>query len=527
MVTTDEKTIEELEAMVASTLDAEDRVEVLVSLAERLHRSNMSRSIELSSEALELARANNNGYGEIKSLSTMGMACSVAGYYGRALDLYQQALHLCDKYGNRNEEAYIHGNLASLYNNLGESEKVLSYIEKALTYHIKEKNYKPIHVNYTNLGVHYSNKNDLDNAMLCYNNALHYCDLSNHLPSRAIILANRGTIYARKGDLETALDHFKEAYEINKRLNQKPQYSRDLINIARVYFEWKDYNRAFEYAAQATEAVEGSGSKLAQMQVFHALSEMYETARKWEDYAKVFKRFHMLEKEVKSEEAQKRGATLEIQRQLDMKEAERHATEKILHNILPRSIAERIKTGDEEIIERFENCTVLFADIVGFTVWSAKMEVKELARHLNRLFQLFDSLANQYGVEKIKTIGDAYMCVAGLPEHCADHAERIANMALAMNREIKNAYPSDDIRLRIGIHSGEVIAGVLGKNKYAYDLWGDTVNTASRMESHGIENKIQLSDSTYSLLKNNFEFEERGEIDVKGKGKMKTWFLIK
>lgn len=252
---------------------------------------------------------------------------------------------------------------------------------------------------------------------------------------------------------------------------------------------------------------------------------MFETIKNWEEYARCFKKFYLLEKEVKSEEAQKRGATLEMQRQVDLKEAERHATEKILHNILPKAIAERIKTGDEEIIERYENCSVLFADIVGFTTWSAGMEVKELARHLNKLFQIFDDLANQYGVEKIKTIGDAYMCVAGLPEPCDDHAERMAKMALAMNQKIAESYPSGEIKLRIGIHCGEVIAGVIGKNKYAYDLWGDTVNTASRMESHGVENKIQVSEEFRNQLGDKFSFEERGEIDVKGKGKMKTWFL--
>ena len=210
-----------------------------------------------------------------------------------------------------------------------------------------------------------------------------------------------------------------------------------------------------------------------------------------------------------------------------MEEAQRTATEKILHNILPQKIAERIKNGEEEIIERFENCSVLFADMVGFTKWSEKKNVNELGTTLNKIFTLFDSLANEFGVEKIKTIGDAYLCVTGLPEPCADHAERMAKMALAMNEKIRAEYPDGEIKLRIGIHTGEVVAGVIGKNKYAYDLWGDTVNTASRMESHGVENKIQVSEEFRNHLTDKMKFEERGEIDVKGKGKMKTFFLQK
>lgn len=215
-----------------------------------------------------------------------------------------------------------------------------------------------------------------------------------------------------------------------------------------------------------------------------------------------------------------------MQKKLATEEGARKATEKILHNILPQSIADRIKNGEEKIIQKFDNASVLFADMVGFTVWSRERNVNEVAETLNHIFNLFDELATEHGVEKIKTIGDAYMCVSGLPEPCGDHAERMAKMALAMNQKIADAYPSGEIKLRIGIHCGEVIAGVIGKNKYAYDLWGDTVNTASRMESHGVENKIQVSDAFKNFLADKFIFEERGEIEVKGKGRMKSWFLI-
>ncbi len=520
----EEQTLEELEAQLASATDPESRMTALLDVAEKIYRTDMIRAIDLATEALQLARTYNFPDAEIGALTTMGMAFAMAGHYDNALEQYQQSLFLCDKYNNSREEAYIHGNLAGLYNNLGDNEKALAYSEKALQYHIKEKSYRPIHVNYTNMGVYYNAINDLENALLCYDNALSYCELSGHLPSKAIILANRGTVYARKGELQTALEHFLQAYNLNSSLNLNIQCSRDLINIARVYFEWNDHSRAFEYAEKATRTAEECGSKLAQMQVYQSLSHMYERAKNWEAFAQAFKRFYILEKEVKSEETQKKAANLDMQRQLDRKEAERHATEKILHKILPLSIAERIKTGDEEIIERYENCSVLFADIVDFTLWSSGMEVKELGRQLNRLFQMFDELALQYGVEKIKTIGDAYMCVAGLPEPCGDHAERIARMALAMQQQVKTH--SAGLRLRIGLHAGEVIAGVLGKNKYAYDLWGDTVNTASRMESYGLPDTIHITGLFKKLLPARFNCQPRGEIDIKGKGKISTWFLV-
>ena len=209
-------------------------------------------------------------------------------------------------------------------------------------------------------------------------------------------------------------------------------------------------------------------------------------------------------------------------------ESERETSEQLLHNILPRAIAQRLKNGEENIANHFENVTVLFADIVGFTQLSATRPAGEIVDLLNRIFSAFDIFSEQYALEKIKTIGDAYMIVGGLPEARADHCEAVARMALEMlaTVELLSKTLSAPLSLRIGIHTGAVVAGVIGKKKFAYDLWGDTVNTASRMESRGQSGKIQVSPEVYALLNGKFILEERGEIEVKGKGLMRTWFLV-
>ena len=177
-------------------------------------------------------------------------------------------------------------------------------------------------------------------------------------------------------------------------------------------------------------------------------------------------------------------------------------SESLLLNILPRPIAERLKEKQEIISDGFSEATILFADIVGFTKLSAQISPQDLVAMLNRVFSVFDRMAQKYGVEKIKTIGDAYMVAGGLPEPRADHAEAIAEMALGMQSETARLNEEMDVplSLRIGINTGAVVAGVIGEQKFIYDLWGDTVNTASRMESHGVENCIQLSESTYACL---------------------------
>ena len=207
---------------------------------------------------------------------------------------------------------------------------------------------------------------------------------------------------------------------------------------------------------------------------------------------------------------------------------EQEKSEKLLLNILPKAIAERLKQNETTIAEYFPEVTVLFADIVGFTALSAVMNPIDLVELLNKIFSRFDLLCDRHGLEKIKTIGDAYMVVGGLPYPRADHAEAIAQMALDMQTEIArfNANNRKYFSIRVGIHSGPVVAGVIGIKKFIYDLWGDTVNLASRMESHGLSWRIQVSETTYKLLEHKYLFQERGIIDVKGKGGMRTYLLV-
>jgi class 3 adenylate cyclase len=208
--------------------------------------------------------------------------------------------------------------------------------------------------------------------------------------------------------------------------------------------------------------------------------------------------------------------------------AEQEKSERLLLNVLPASIAARLKDTDAVIADAFADVTVLFADIVDFTRHSQHIAPEQVVRVLNGLFSVFDQLAKQRGLEKIKTIGDAYMVVGGLPDPRPDHAVAVADMALAMREEIaERLYPSGGpLAVRIGIDTGPVVAGVIGTSKFSYDLWGDTVNTASRMESHGVAGCIQVTARTYERLKEEYRFERRGPIHVKGRGEMVTYVLV-
>lgn len=212
----------------------------------------------------------------------------------------------------------------------------------------------------------------------------------------------------------------------------------------------------------------------------------------------------------------------------DLLEIEHQKSESLLLNILPPTIADRLKSKNEIIADKTNEATILFADIVDFTVLSQTMEPERIVSLLNDIFSEFDTIIKTHNLEKIKTIGDAYMVASGIPESREDHCEAVALCALDMLSSIKNGISEDskNFKIRIGIHTGPVVAGVIGKSKFIYDLWGDSVNTASRMESHGAEGKIHVSKDVYQKLKNKFLFEEKREIQVKGKGIMETYFLI-
>ena len=208
-------------------------------------------------------------------------------------------------------------------------------------------------------------------------------------------------------------------------------------------------------------------------------------------------------------------------------EQEKERSETLLLNILPQSIVNRMRNGETTIADRIAEATILFCDVVGFTTLSQELTPDRTIDFLSKIFSAFDRLAAKYLVEKIKTIGDAYMVAAGIPEAQSDHADRVAALAPKMLDAVATIAKATDLPLqaRIGIHTGPIIAGVIGTHKFVYDVWGDTVNTASRMESHSLPGRIQLSAATRAALGNGFELERRGMIEVKGKGMMETYFL--
>jgi class 3 adenylate cyclase len=307
-----------------------------------------------------------------------------------------------------------------------------------------------------------------------------------------------------KNELEVAA-HFRSV------LANPPADTEELLN------EYRSLGQRYEHLLRQATKLTRIGD-VAQRKLMTAQQELAEQANVIEQTNS--------ELQVKNERLKE---SIEEINQLNMVLAkEQVKADNLLLNILPEEIATRLKEGEETIADQFENVTVIFTDIVGFTNLASLVSATTIVKLLNVLFSKFDALLDHYNVEKIKTIGDSYMLAAGIPNPSKDHALQAAAFTFAMQNELRRfvaatGYP---ISMRVGMHCGPVVAGVIGTKKFVYDLWGDTVNIASRMESHGEAGKIHCSESVFEELHHIYKFEERGTIDVKGKGKMKTYFLI-
>ncbi|HEY5891319.1 MAG TPA: adenylate/guanylate cyclase domain-containing protein [Acidimicrobiia bacterium] len=217
---------------------------------------------------------------------------------------------------------------------------------------------------------------------------------------------------------------------------------------------------------------------------------------------------------------------LVIEHQRAALEAEQAESERLLLNVLPEAISKRLRSGESNIADDFPAASVIFADIVGFTPMAAELNASEVITMLSEIFSIFDDLVTERGLEKIKTIGDSYMAVGGVPEFVENHAYQVVDLAVAMLEDIKKSARCADMALRIGIHSGPLAGGVIGRRTFAYDVWGNTVNVAARLETSGVPGRIHVSEATKKLTKEAFDFELRGDVELRGIGTMSTYLLV-
>ncbi|MBK9249565.1 MAG: tetratricopeptide repeat protein [Ignavibacteria bacterium] len=486
--------------------------------------SDYHRALECTTRALTILEATDDIMSTVITMQSLSGLYSLLNLYDKALEYALNALALCEKHNvNSNLQSGIIGNIGVSYYYLGKYDKAMEFYSRALALSIDLGLKGQIAQNTVNIGLVYKDTGLYDNALEYYGKALALHEDSGTMNSSSFILGSIGELYADKK------------------------------------YEGYDPVKGEEYLLKSIAQSQDFGRRKYTYRFCLFLSDLYKSENRWEEAYHYKSKHHEIKDEVQNEELIQQAQNYDIDRALSNERAEADATKRLLHKTLPQSIADRVIKGETHIADYFESASVLFADVVGFTKISSKMPPAAVLGFMNFIFEHFDSIAAKYGCERIKTIGDGYMAVCGAPITYPDHCERLARMALEMMEDIKLP---EDIRkhlpdgtlfhLRIGLHCGEITAGLIGTGKLAYDIYGDAVNIASRMESHGEPGKIHVSDEFMNTLvvgndlelslpstmtsmspmspispisPMSLQFTERGEIEIKGKGMMRTYFL--
>jgi class 3 adenylate cyclase/Tfp pilus assembly protein PilF len=518
-----------------------------------------------------------------KSLNNLGSIYDSWGRYDTAIRFYEQSLKLKVILGDSAGMAISLNNIGLVYKAWEKYDQAIQFIEEALAIDKALGKVSEIPRRLNNIGLAYTQKKQYDKALDYYQEALKMANEQKNMDMIASLYANMGSCFLRQQNYDEAVRYLQLALGIYQELERPVNQSAVYATLADIFKAKGAYNQSLSYLSQSTKIAEQINLKDQLKTNYFLYSDIYAAMGNYPEALNYYKKFVSIKDTLYSEEIHKQITDFEIKYETEKKDkeitllkqkeliqaltikkdrifrnsliggiallillavviylslrqkrraneiitCEKDKSDKLLLNILPSGIATDLKEKGKTEPQLYENVTVCFTDIVGFTEQAARMEPKFLIDELNKIFTAFDTIIEKYGCERIKTIGDSYMAVCGLPEENPRHAENIIWSAVEMVQylEKKNLESQVDWEIRAGIHSGPVIAGVVGIKKYIYDVFGDTINTASRMENASEPMRINVSESTYNLVKDKFKFEVRGEIDVKGKGMMNMYFI--
>jgi len=484
----------------------------------------LNRALELHIELGDLR-------GQCKALLELGLDCFQRSDLANAVPFLHDAERLCKLTGDLSDLAAVYETLAGVYGTAGDGKVALEYA----TLHFQAATRlgdarELVHALdglgccETELGLHQEARRHFEAALA---EAPRIADAEVRTYTELIILVDLAEALCNAGSWEDAERHAERASVIAQARPYNGPLGQALYCTARALLAAGNDEAAEKALRQSHALFDETGNKNYKSKVERELSKLY---RARGDYACAFE---FLERAISTENAMRGNAAMNqmtqhrVREKLDALKREKDAAERVLFNVLPNSIARRVVSGAGRIAEDVADASVLFADVVGFTDLAARIAPGDLLQLLDRIFSKFDALTAEHGLEKIKTIGDAYMAAGGVPEPLADHLERCARLALSMldAMAVLNRTDGSTLSLRIGLHVGRAVAGVIGSARLTYDLWGETVNFASRLESSGMPGRIHVSASVRDRLHTSFAFTPRGRVSLKGIGEVVTHFL--
>lgn len=557
--------------------EPQDQLNILNQLADQ--NSNLEKAIKFSDELIVKAQELDSVSRLYSGYFSKGNALVRRGDLSDALGSYFKAAKIATEWDNNYYLGNVNIAIADVYSIMGNHDNAVYYYKKSIQIHSKNNSKKRLATAIENLGDEYLNVSKPDSALIMFEQSGPIFKTLGFTEGIAMNIGNKGIAYALLGKDEMAKDNINHAIVMFEKIKNYYPICVFLTYMSDLYLNQNDWNSALVYAQRSLQLAEKYGLKDEISAANLQISKLYEESgdfgaslNYFKDYttykdsvnnitavqqmANIRTDFEVSQKQVEVDilNQQKRNQKILvifiiialilicivalglykrnrfIEKTKKIIEDERNRSDKLLLNILPEETALELKDNGKVTPKKFESVTVMFTDFEAFTKYSQNLTPELLVKSVDYHFSKFDEIIEKYGLEKIKTIGDSYMCAGGLPFPSAGHAEKMMHAAFEINdfiENIKNAEVREIARfdVRIGIHTGPVVAGVVGTKKFAYDIWGDTVNIASRLESNSEPGKINVSEDTYKLIKNSFDCEYRGEIEAKNKGMMKMYYV--
>ncbi|MBN4062320.1 tetratricopeptide repeat protein [Bacteroidales bacterium AH-315-I05] len=582
-----QRTVDSLEYRLAGVRTDSVKIQILNDLVWEYQYHNTEKGISYGKQALELAQKLDDSVAIAASHERMGVIYWAKGDYSVALEHYFIGLEMTEKQGNDNAIAPTLNNIGLIFMDMGDLDKSLEYLEKSLKMEEEVGNEQGYASSLSNIGLVYSEKKEYEKALDYFLKTLRiYEDVDDDF-GRSICYNNIGDIHKYQGNYSLAFDYYSRSLEIDEGNGDKLGMAINYNSLGDVLLAKGSNNMSITYHQKSLQLYEEIGDINGLEEVYESLSGAYEKMKDFEKALMHYKlraalkdtllnkenskqinematKYETEKKEQKitllnkdnalqAEQLNKQkiinwsvGAGLAlvllfalvlfnrfrlIRKQKSIIEHEKQRSEELLLNILPVETAAELKETGQATPKQYEKATVLFTDFKNFTKLAENMTPVELVSELDYCFKEFDKIITKYNIEKIKTIGDAYMCAGGLPRTNKTNPVDIVMAGLEIQqfmehwKEEKTREGKPFWEVRLGIHTGPVIAGIVGVKKFAYDIWGDTVNTASRMESSGEPGKVNISGDTYGWVKDFFECIHRGKVQAKNKGKVDMYFV--
>lgn len=533
--------------------------------------NDLQLALKYADELIRLSKRTGNSLYLYRGYFQKGNKKRLLGDLQEALDAYFKSVEAAKKANFITGEGSAYGAIADVYSASNNSRNAMLYYNKAIATLRQSDNAIALGSVISNAGDEYLNIKKYDSALIYFEESGKIFEKNNYLTGKAYSLGNIGMVYANTGENYLAEKNINEAIPILEKLEDFYPICVYLISMSDIYLEKGDQKTALNYALRSLKLAQQYGLKEQISDANLKLSDLYEEADNLRESFRYYKNHIVYRDSINNIKTVQKMANLRTDYEVSQKQTEvdllnqqkrtqkiinlalfiilglttvilgtlfwfyraiakeKKISESLLHNILPAETAKELKLNGKVNAVKFDQVTVLFTDFVEFTKVAEQVEPEQLVKSLDYYFKEFDEITSKYGLEKIKTVGDSYMCACGLPTPNPAHARNVIMAAREMIALVRNEMNALDglshFEVRVGVHTGPVVAGIVGIKKWQYDIWGDTVNIASRMESMSKPGRINLSETTYLEIKDEFPCEYRGEIEVKNRGPLKMYFL--